>query len=102
VGIDAEVERFLDVAQMLLSGIWLDSQGWTLSKPENVVFLPLCELTHRVRVSRLIRYQKTGGFQVIIVTARCNNAGPLGSHIPTRSLSAFLLSRLPVLSRLRW
>jgi hypothetical protein len=39
---------------------------------------------------------------MMFVTARCNNAGPLGKHIPTRSLALTLLARLPVLSRLRW
>lgn len=38
---------------------------------------------------------------MMFVTARCNNAGPLGKPIPTRSITA-LLARLPVLSRLRW
>jgi hypothetical protein len=39
---------------------------------------------------------------MMFITARCNNAGPLGKPIPTRSLAVTLLSRLPVLSRLRW
>lgn len=39
---------------------------------------------------------------MMFVTARCSNAGPLGKLIPTRSLALTLLTRLPVLSRLRW
>ena len=39
---------------------------------------------------------------MMFISARCNNAGPLGKPIPTRSLAATLLARLPVLSRLRW
>lgn len=39
----------------------------------------------------------------MFVTSRCNNAGPLGKYIPTRSF-AFLLARLQgrTLARLRW
>ncbi len=38
------------------------------------------------------------------ITARCNNAGPLATSIPTRSFIAVLLARLNscALSRLRW
>ena len=36
---------------------------------------------------------------MMFVTARCNNAGPLGKPIPTRSFAAFLFSHI---SRLRW
>jgi hypothetical protein len=32
----------------------------------------------------------------MFVTTRCNNAGPLGKPIPTRSFAAFLLSCLAV------
>lgn len=39
---------------------------------------------------------------MMFVTARCNNAGPLGKPIRTRSLALTLLARLPVFSRLRW
>jgi hypothetical protein len=35
----------------------------------------------------------------MLITARCNNAGPLATAIPTRSLAARLLARL---RRLRW
>jgi hypothetical protein len=38
---------------------------------------------------------------MMFVTSRCNNAGPLGKLIPTRSLVASLLARLTV-SRFRW
>jgi hypothetical protein len=38
---------------------------------------------------------------MMFVTSRCNNAGPLGKPIPTRSFVASLLARLAV-SRLRW
>jgi len=38
---------------------------------------------------------------MIVVTSRCNNAGPLGKSIPTRSLVGSLLARLTV-TRLRW
>lgn len=38
---------------------------------------------------------------MIIVTSRCNNAGPLGKPIPTRSFVSALFARLAV-SRLRW
>ena len=40
---------------------------------------------------------------MMFVNARCNNAGPLGKSIRTRSLAAFLLARIHVpLTRLRW
>jgi hypothetical protein len=40
---------------------------------------------------------------MMFVKARCNNAGPLGKPIPTRSFAAFLFARLPVpITRLRW
>ncbi len=39
---------------------------------------------------------------MMYISARCNNAGPLGKPIPTRSLAATLLAHLPVLARLRW
>lgn len=41
---------------------------------------------------------------MIVVTARCNNAGPLGKPIPTRSFAAFLFTRLHsgALARFRW
>ncbi len=40
---------------------------------------------------------------MMFVNARCNNAGPLGKPIPTRSFRAFLLARIHVpLTRLRW
>ena len=41
---------------------------------------------------------------MMFVTARCNNAGPLGKLIPTRSFAAFLLAHLPTraMARLRW
>jgi hypothetical protein len=45
---------------------------------------------------------KTWRHDMMFISARCNNAGPLGKPIPTRSLAATLLARLPVLSRLRW
>jgi hypothetical protein len=51
------------------------------------------------RIATLIKNRR---LQMMFVTARCNNAGPLGKHIPTRSLALTLLARLPVLSRLRW
>jgi hypothetical protein len=38
---------------------------------------------------------------MMFVTSRCNNAGPLGKPIPTRSFVASLLARLAV-TRLRW
>ena len=38
---------------------------------------------------------------MMFVTSRCNNAGPLGKLIPTRSFVASLFSRLAV-SRFRW
>ena len=38
---------------------------------------------------------------MIVVTSRCNNAGPLGKLIPTRSFVSSLFARLTV-SRLRW
>ena len=38
---------------------------------------------------------------MMFVTSRCNNAGPLGKPIPTRSFVAALFARLAV-SRLRW
>lgn len=38
---------------------------------------------------------------MIVVTSRCNNAGPLGKPIPTRSFVAALIARLSV-SRFRW
>jgi hypothetical protein len=40
----------------------------------------------------------------MFVNSRCNNAGPLGKYIPTRSFAAFLLARLQnrALVRLRW
>ncbi|WLI87905.1 hypothetical protein Q4S45_14280 [Massilia sp. R2A-15] len=40
---------------------------------------------------------------MMFVNARCNNAGPLGKPIRTRSFRAFLLARIHVpLTRLRW
>ena len=39
---------------------------------------------------------------MMFLAPRCNNAGPLGKLIPTRSFAAFLLSRLPIPRRLRW
>jgi hypothetical protein len=38
------------------------------------------------------------------VSDRCNNAGPLGKIIPTRSIVAFVIARLQSLSMpgLRW
>lgn len=40
---------------------------------------------------------------MIVVNARCTNAGPLGTRIPTRSFAAFLLARLNTpITRLRW
>jgi hypothetical protein len=40
----------------------------------------------------------------MVMTSRCNNAGPLGKYIPTRSFAAFLLARLQgrALVRIRW
>ena len=38
---------------------------------------------------------------MMFVTARCNNAGPLGKPIPTRTFTAALVARL-FSSRLRW
>jgi hypothetical protein len=40
----------------------------------------------------------------MFVTSRCNNAGPLGKYIPTRSFAAFLFARLQgrALVRMRW
>lgn len=38
---------------------------------------------------------------MMFVTSRCNNAGPLGKPIPTRSFVSALFARLAV-SRLRW
>jgi hypothetical protein len=40
--------------------------------------------------------------KMMFVTPRCNNAGPLGKSIRTRSFAACLLARLPGFSRLRW
>jgi len=48
-----------------------------------------------------ILVKKLGDLHMICVTARCNNAGPLGKPIPTRTFVASLLARLSV-SRLRW
>ena len=31
----------------------------------------------------------------MFITSRCNQAGPLGKYIPTRSFAAFLFARLP-------
>ena len=40
---------------------------------------------------------------MMFVDARCNNAGPLGKPIPTRSFAAFLFARINVpVTRLRW
>lgn len=40
---------------------------------------------------------------MIVVNARCTNAGPLGKSIPTRSFAASLLARLNTpITRLRW
>lgn len=41
----------------------------------------------------------------MFITSRCNQAGPLGKHIPTRSFASFLFARLQVQGRtvrLRW
>jgi hypothetical protein len=38
---------------------------------------------------------------MMFIQPRCNNAGPLGKPIPTRSFVA-LLKRLPILARIRW
>ena len=38
---------------------------------------------------------------MMFVTSRCNNAGPLGKPIPTRTFVSALLARLAV-TRLRW
>jgi hypothetical protein len=44
-----------------------------------------------------------GGFPMMFVNARCNNAGPLSKLIPTRSFAAFLFARINVpITRLRW
>ena len=40
-------------------------------------------------------------FAMMFVTSRCNNAGPLGKPIPTRTFVSALLARLTV-TRLRW
>jgi hypothetical protein len=41
---------------------------------------------------------------MMFVTAHCNNAGPLGKPIPTRSFVAFLFARLHArgIARFRW
>lgn len=40
---------------------------------------------------------------MMFMNARCNNAGPLGKPIRTRSFAAFLFARIPVpITRLRW
>jgi hypothetical protein len=41
---------------------------------------------------------------MMFVKARCNNAGPLGKSIPTRSFVSFLFARFDsrALARLRW
>ena len=41
---------------------------------------------------------------MMCVSSRCNNAGPLGKPIPTRSFAAFLFARLHgrAMARLRW
>jgi hypothetical protein len=40
---------------------------------------------------------------MMFVNARCNNAGPLGKSIPTRSFAAFLIALIPVpITRFRW
>lgn len=39
---------------------------------------------------------------MMFIHARCNNAGPLGKPIRTHSVVTALLTRLPVLNRLRW
>jgi hypothetical protein len=39
----------------------------------------------------------------MFVNARCNNAGPLGKSIPTRSFAAFLFARIALpITRIRW
>ena len=38
---------------------------------------------------------------MMFVTSRCNNAGPLGKAIPTRSFVTTLFARLAA-SRFRW
>lgn len=38
---------------------------------------------------------------MMFVTSRCNNAGPMGKPIPTRSFVTALFARLSA-SRLRW
>lgn len=38
---------------------------------------------------------------MMFIQPRCNNAGPLGKPIPTRTLVA-LLARLPLFARIRW
>ncbi|MES2323951.1 MAG: hypothetical protein V4633_16965, partial [Pseudomonadota bacterium] len=38
---------------------------------------------------------------MMFIIPRCNNAGPLGKPIPTRSFAVALLARI-VVSRLRW
>ena len=39
---------------------------------------------------------------MMFVEARCNNAGPLGKSIPTRSFATVLLACLTPIIRLRW
>ncbi len=44
-----------------------------------------------------------GGSLAMFITSRCNQAGPLGKYIPTRSFAAFLFARLQGRTvRLRW
>jgi hypothetical protein len=42
-----------------------------------------------------------GEATMMFVQPRCNNAGPLGKPIHTRTLVA-LLARLPLFARIRW
>ena len=40
---------------------------------------------------------------MMFVNARCNNAGPLGKLIPTRSFAVFLFARIArPITRIRW
>jgi hypothetical protein len=50
---------------------------------------------------RDILVKKPGDITMMFVTSRCNNAGPLGKAIPTRSFVSTLFARLAA-SRFRW
>jgi hypothetical protein len=56
---------------------------------------------HRLALAILVK--NTEATQMMFITARCNNAGPLGKPIPTRSFAAALFARLNApITRFRW